>query len=270
MAELRELAKLLGDGRDAVLEEWMEELAEELPDRRIEPLRAEAAEILDLLVAHLGEAHDRWEETTDELSAIGRSRVAAGYATSETITLMSTLRQVVLRRAAALEDTDALRRLSRQLDAFLEVMVEAYVQARDVVIARQRDDLLELSTPTVQLWDGVVAVPLVGTLDSRRAIAVMESLLKKIAETKSPIAIIDITGVPTVDTLVAQHILRTAAAARLTGAHCILCGIRPQIAQTMIELGIELGGVETRADLAAAFAAALEHRGLRVESAANG
>ncbi|MGZ4262003.1 MAG: STAS domain-containing protein, partial [Solirubrobacteraceae bacterium] len=137
-------------------------------------------------------------------------------------------------------------------------------KSREAVIARQQRELIELSTPVVKLWDGVVAVPLIGTLDSERTQIVMESLLERIVETNSTMAIIDITGVPTVDTLVAQHLLKTVAAARLMGADCVISGIRPQIAQTIVHLGLTLSEVTTKATMADAIAHALDARGLRI------
>ena len=136
-----------------------------------------------------------------------------------------------------------------------------YRQSREAIIARQQQELLELSTPVVQLWDGVLAVPLIGTLDSARTQMVMENLLQRIVETRSAIAIVDITGVPLVDTLVAQHLLKTVAAARLMGADCLISGIRPQIAQTIVHLGVNLGNVTTKATLADALAVALQKTG---------
>ena len=141
---------------------------------------------------------------------------------------------------------------------------ESYQKAREEVIARQQQELLELSTPVVQLWDGVLALPLIGTLDSARTQVVMESLLQRIVETGATIAIIDITGVPTVDTLVAQHLLKTVSAARLMGADCIISGIRPQIAQTIVHLGVDLGDVTTKASLQSALAIALNRLGLTI------
>jgi rsbT co-antagonist protein RsbR len=138
---------------------------------------------------------------------------------------------------------------------------EAYQISREEVIRRQQQELLELSTPVVKLWDGILALPLIGTLDSARTQVVMESLLQKIVETGSDVAIIDITGVPTVDTLVAQHLLKTVTAARLMGAECIISGIRPQIAQTIVHLGVQLGDVTTKSNLADAFAVALKRSG---------
>ncbi len=142
--------------------------------------------------------------------------------------------------------------------------IEEYQRGRDAVIQRQQQELIELSTPVVKLWDGVLAVPLIGTLDSERTQVVMESLLERIVETNSTMAIIDITGVPTVDTLVAQHLLKTVAAARLMGADCIISGIRPQIAQTIVHLGLTLSEVTTKATMADAIALALDRAGFRI------
>jgi rsbT co-antagonist protein RsbR len=142
--------------------------------------------------------------------------------------------------------------------------MQTFQKSREAVIARQQEDLLELSTPVVKLWDGILALPMIGTLDSARTQVVMESLLQRIVETGSEVAIIDITGVPTVDTLVAQHLLKTVAAIRLMGAECIISGIRPQIAQTIVHLGVELRGVTTKASLADALAVALDRSGLMV------
>ena len=141
---------------------------------------------------------------------------------------------------------------------------EEYQKGREAVIARQQRELIELSTPVVKLWDGVVAVPLIGTLDSERTQIVMESLLERIVDTNSTMAIIDITGVPTVDTLVAQHLLKTVAAARLMGADRVISGIRPQIAQTIVHLGLTLSEVTTKATMADAIAHALDRSGLRI------
>jgi rsbT co-antagonist protein RsbR len=146
--------------------------------------------------------------------------------------------------------------------------VELYQESREEVIARQQQEMMELSTPVVQLWDGILALPLIGSLDSARTQVVMENLLQEIVNLGAAIAIIDITGVPTVDTLVAQHLLKAVAAARLMGADCIISGIRPQIAQTIVHLGVDLGDVVTKATLADAFALALKRNGLSVTKAA--
>jgi rsbT co-antagonist protein RsbR len=142
--------------------------------------------------------------------------------------------------------------------------VKSFQKTREEVIGRQQEEMLELSTPVVKLWDGVIALPMIGTLDSARTQIVMESLLQRLVDTGSEIAIIDITGVPTVDTLVAQHLLKTVTAIRLMGAECIISGIRPQIAQTIVHLGIDLQGITTKATLADALAVALKQVGLTV------
>ena len=157
-----------------------------------------------------------------------------------------------------------LLNVGRLLDHLGLFTTEVFLRGRERVIARQQEDMLELSTPVVKLWDGVLALPMIGTLDSARTQVVMESLLERIVETGAEVAIIDITGVPTVDTLVAQHLLKTVTAARLMGADCIISGIRPQIAATIVHLGVELQDVVTKATLADAFAIALKRAGLSV------
>jgi rsbT co-antagonist protein RsbR len=154
--------------------------------------------------------------------------------------------------------------VSLLLDRLGLYTTEVHQKAREGVIRHQQQEILELSTPVVKLWEGVVAVPLIGTLDSERTQVVMESLLAMIVETGSTVAIIDITGVPTVDTLVAQHLIKTVAAARLMGAECIISGIRPQIAQTIVHLGIDLQGVQTKASMADAITVALARLGFRI------
>jgi rsbT co-antagonist protein RsbR len=153
---------------------------------------------------------------------------------------------------------------TRMLDSLGLYTTESYQKTREDVISRQQQEMLELSTPVVMLWDGILALPLIGTLDSARTQVVMENLLQRIVDTGSSIAILDITGVPTVDTLVAQHLLKTVAAARLMGADCIISGIRPQIAQTIVHLGVDLNSVTTKATLADAFGVALKRLGLAV------
>jgi rsbT co-antagonist protein RsbR len=165
---------------------------------------------------------------------------------------------------------DEIWTATQLLDKLGLFTTEAYQKSREEVIGVQQQELLELSTPVVRLWEGVLALPLIGTLDSQRTQVVMESLLEKIVQTGSDIAIIDITGVPVVDTQVAQHLLKTVSAARLMGADCIISGIRPQIAQTIVHLGVELGSVVTKSTLADAFAVALKRRGLTVQKLKNG
>jgi rsbT co-antagonist protein RsbR len=213
---------------------------------------------------------EEWEEVRALLSDVSRSRARQGYSPSETATFVFSLKQPLFTRLRASAGRDPERlavglwEVTELVDKLGLYTTEAFQKGREDVITSQQQELLELSTPVVTLWDGVLALPLIGTLDSARTQVVMESLLGKIVETGSGIAIIDITGVPTVDTLVAQHLLKTIAAARLMGAECILSGIRPQIAQTIVHLGVELGDVVTKATLAGAFAVALERLSLTV------
>jgi rsbT co-antagonist protein RsbR len=211
-----------------------------------------------------------WEPARDALSGISRTRAAKGFTPTETATFVFSLKHPVFERLQQEFNTDAkilsseLWNATQILDQLGLFTFDAYTKAREEVISRQRRDLLELSTPVIQLWDGILALPLIGTLDSARTQVVMESLLQTIVQTGSTIAIIDITGVPTVDTLVAQYLLKTIAAARLMGADCIVSGVRPQIAQTIVHLGVELGDVSTKATLADAFRLALGRTGRTV------
>jgi rsbT co-antagonist protein RsbR len=217
-----------------------------------------------------------WNEVRGVLSDVTRSRARLGFSPSETATFVFSLKQPLFARmrVEAGRDPEALANavwtVTELIDRLGLYATEVHQKSREEVITSQAQELLELSTPVVQLWDGVLALPLIGTLDSARTQVVMESLLGKIVETGSGIAIIDITGVPTVDTLVAQHLLKTIAAARLMGAECILSGIRPQIAQTIVHLGVELGDVVTKATLAGAFAVALDRLRLAIAPRAGG
>lgn len=211
-----------------------------------------------------------WSGIRNVVSDIARSRVRRGFSASETATFVFSLKQPLFERLQeALRDDPAKLSietwtLSSLLDRLGLLVTETYQKAREEVITRQQEEMLELSTPVVELWDGILALPLIGTLDSARTQVVMETLLQRIVDTGSTIAIIDITGVPTVDTLVAQHLLKTVAAARLMGAECIISGIRPQIAQTIVHLGVDLEDVATKATLADAFKVALRRNALAV------
>jgi rsbT co-antagonist protein RsbR len=211
-----------------------------------------------------------WESTRDMLTGLSAARARQGSTPSETAMFVFSLKQALFNclRASLAGDpkalVDEIWTATVLIDRLGLFTVEAYQRSREDVIARQQQEMLELSTPVVQLWDGVLALPLIGTLDSERTQIVMESLLQKIVDTGAAIAIIDITGVPAVDTLVAQHLLKTVAAARLMGADCIISGIRPQIAQTIVHLGVELGNVVTKATVADAFAIALQRTGAAV------
>jgi rsbT co-antagonist protein RsbR len=211
-----------------------------------------------------------WTPVREFLSSFSASRAKAGFTPTETASFIFSLKQPVfdaLRQELG-QDANALAsetwRATELLDALGLLTAEAFQKSREDMISRQQAELLELSTPVVQLWDGILALPLIGTLDSSRTQVVMQNLLDAIVKTRSDFAIIDITGVPVVDTLVAQHLLKTVAAARLMGAECLISGIRPQIAQTIIHLGVDLAGVITKATLADAFGIAMRRLGYTV------
>ncbi|MFK3736677.1 STAS domain-containing protein [Massilia sp. TN1-12] len=214
--------------------------------------------------------HRAWDEVRDLLSEISSARAKNGSTPSETATFVFSLKQPLFAhlRAGFDGDAEALADASWTITTLLDKLglytIESFQRTRDQIIVRQQQELLELSTPVVKLWDGILALPLIGTLDSARTQVVMENILQKIVDTGASIAIIDITGVPTVDTLVAQHLMKTIAAARLMGADCIISGIRPQIAQTIVHLGVNLEDVMTKATLADAFVVALERTGTAV------
>ncbi|WP_369191664.1 STAS domain-containing protein [Streptomyces sp. R08] len=207
---------------------------------------------------------EHMSEVRAHLTELSRNRARQGFSPSETAVSVFALKRVlepVLERGTA-DDVRAYLRLSRILDSLGLFTIETYTQTRDELITAQAEQLLELSTPVVRLWDGVIAVPLVGTLDSARTQVVMEKLLQALVDTGSEQAIIDITGVPAVDTQVAQHLLKTIVAARLMGAECTVSGISPQIAQTIVALGIEFDGIVTKASLADALKLALRRSGV--------
>ena len=212
-----------------------------------------------------------WSEVKSQLAELSRSRALSGFSPVETATFVFSLKQPLFSRLSKelKSDPQALAdemwNATVLLDRLGLYTTELYQKSRESVIDRQQQELLELSTPVVELWDDIVALPLVGTLDSNRTQIVMETLLQKIVQTGASIAIIDITGVPTVDTLVAQHLLKTVAATRLMGADCIISGIRPQIAQTIVHLGVNLGEVTTKATLADAFLVALKRTGSSIQ-----
>jgi rsbT co-antagonist protein RsbR len=211
-----------------------------------------------------------WSQTREFLSDLTRDQARQGATPSEVATFIFSLKEIVFRllQTETGKDpeiiTQEIWHTSRILDQLGLMTTEVALKAREEVIARQQVEMLELSTPVVKLWDGILALPLIGTLDSERTQVVMESLLEEIVRSSAAIAIIDITGVPTVDTLVAQHLLKTVAAARLMGAECIISGIRPQIASTIVHLGVDLGDVVTKATLADAFQIALRRNQMAV------
>ena len=240
-------------------------------------LRQQSADFLGLLQEAIqsGNLNDikapEWTSLREMLGSVSRSRTVQGFTSSETATFVLSFKQPLFTRLRdeigkdAETLTDEFWTANILLDKLGLYTTEVYQKSREEIIGRQKMELLELSTPVVKLWDGILALPLIGILDSARTQIVMESLLQRIVETGSSVAIIDITGVPTVDTLVAQHLLKTVAAARLMGADCIISGIRPQIAQTIVHLGVTLGDVVTKATLADAFMVALQRVGLAVK-----
>lgn len=237
-------------------------------------LRDQSAEFLTLLARALESGTDvgqsGWSAVREFLDSLSRSRARQGFTPSETATFILSLKGPLFDRALRDygQDATALASVSWESTTVLDKLglytTEVYQKGREEVIGRHQQEMLELSTPVVQLWRGILALPLIGTLDSARTQVVMENLLEQIVATGAGMAIIDITGVPTVDTLVAQHLLKTVAAARLMGADCIISGIRPQIAQTIVHLGVDLGQVITKATLADAFAIALRRNGMMV------
>jgi rsbT co-antagonist protein RsbR len=214
--------------------------------------------------------HRSWDEVRDLLTEISSTRAKNGSTPAETATFVFSLKQALFSQMTIAFANDALAlaaaswSVSLLLDKLGLYTIEVFQKAKDQIIVRQQQELLELSTPVVKLWNGILALPLIGTLDSARTQVVMENILQKIVDTGAVIAIIDITGVPMVDTLVAQHLMKTIAAARLMGADCIISGIRPQIAQTIVHLGVNLEDVITKATLADAFLVALERTGTSV------
>jgi rsbT co-antagonist protein RsbR len=208
-----------------------------------------------------------WAPVREFLTDLSSARAKGGYTSSETASFIFSMKQPLFEalRQEIGSNPDALAaetwRATELLDSLGLLTTESFQKTREQVISRQQQELLELSTPVVQLWDGILALPLIGTLDSARTQVVMQNLLDAIVKTRSDYAIIDITGVPVVDTLVAQHLLKTVAAARLMGAECMISGIRPQIAQTIIHLGVDLSDVITKATLADAFSLTLRRAG---------
>lgn len=278
--EASQIPTTLEKYRDDILQEWMREQTSPSAIRprliNEEELKSQCTEFLTLLVdaTRNNEQMDPlapvFTNTRDMLARLSRTQGEKGFTPSETATFVFSLKRPLfarLRKELA-HDAAALFRevwmATELLDRLGLYTTEVHQKAREAVIARQQAEMLELSTPVVKLWEGVLALPLIGTLDSNRTQVVMESLLQQIVETASEVAIIDITGVPTVDTLVAQHLMKTVAAARLMGVDCIISGVRPQIAQTIVHLGVGLGEIPTKATLAAAFKLALRIMGSTV------
>lgn len=239
----------------------------------------QSTELLDALAAavaadDLNVTAGGYAEVHRVLADLSATHVRLGHTPSETATAVFCLKDAILELLRSSSGNglqpDQLADIDRLVQALGLVTFDAYVRGRELVIRNQHEELLELSTPVVKLWDGVLALPLIGTLDSQRTQMVMENLLAAVVENDARIAIIDITGVPTVDTLVAQHLLKTVAAARLMGAECVISGIRPHIAQTIVSLGVELGEVITKPSMAGAFEVALRRLGYGIQHNAPG
>ncbi|HZI78841.1 MAG TPA: STAS domain-containing protein [Vicinamibacterales bacterium] len=268
-------ADILRNDTTGLLADWMSELSassdNRISDRDVE---GQASEFLKL-VASASEANadvmsSDWAPVRSFLDDVSRTRAMQGFSAQETATFVFSLKKPLFERIRRATEKDAVA-LAEETWAATELIdtlgmhtVKAFQKSREEIIIRQQEEMLELSTPVVKLWDGIIALPMIGTLDSARTQIVMESLLRRIVEIGAEIAIIDITGVPTVDTLVAQHLLKTVTAIRLMGADCIISGIRPQIAQTIVHLGVDLQGVTTKSTLADALAIALQRTGQTV------
>jgi rsbT co-antagonist protein RsbR len=261
------MADYLRDHRDKVVARWTELVVTGLRGRTsADEARRELGDLYSLIIRVLSSADDHaageLRATLDELS---RSRARDGFTPSETALSVFSLKDAVYELVADTADlVPEYLAFSRMIDDLGLRTFESYSAAREQIIADQSTAMMELSTPVVRLWDGIIAVPLVGTLDSARTQLVMEKLLDTLVAAEASHAVIDITGVPTVDTEVAQHLLKTVSAARLLGAECTISGIRPQVAQTIVSLGIEFGDIATKATLADALALALRQAGLKV------
>ena len=266
------MAAFLRDHQDKIVGRWSELVVAGVRGRSsVVEARGELEDIYSLVVAVLsgpGESGPD-EQARVELRAVltefSRSRARGGFTPSETALGLFSLKEAVYEQIAdSAELMPEFLAFSRLIDDLGLYTFESYATARERIITDQATSMLELSTPVVRLWDGIIAVPLVGTLDSARTQLVMEKLLETLVATGADHAVLDITGVPTVDTEVAQHLLKTVNAARLLGAECTVSGIRPQVAQTIVSLGIEFGDIATKATLADALAHALARAGLKV------
>jgi rsbT co-antagonist protein RsbR len=273
--QIASLADLLNEREPEILSDWMT-LQRAAATRRSDlisdaDLHREAREFLGAFRRGVasGQLDDilgsGWEQARAVLADLSRSRARLGFTPSETATFVFSLKQPLFRALAEVAAVEEVWQSTLLLDRLGLFTTEVFLKTREEVIQKQQREMLELSTPVVKLWEGILALPLIGTLDSERTQVVMENLLRSIVDSGAAIAIIDITGVPTVDTLVAQHLLKTVAAARLMGAECIISGIRPQIAATIVHLGVDLNSVATKATLADAFILALRRTGQTIQ-----
>ncbi|KAF2394617.1 STAS domain-containing protein [Pseudomonas frederiksbergensis] len=277
----RNTLEAIKNNQTQLLANWTNSLEASGATRNIKELdlKQQTSDFLHLIISGLDQGNSQnvaapgWDEIRQFLEKLSNSRAQLGQDSQQTASFIFALKGPLftLLQAHYRDDpaqlAEQLWEISELLDALGMHTIRTFQKSREAVIKRQQEELLELSTPVVKLWDGVLALPMIGTLDSQRTQVVMESLLQRIVDTGSEIAIIDITGVPTVDTLVAQHLLKTVTAIRLMGADCIISGVRPQIAQTIVHLGLDLQGVVTKANLADALKLALTRLGLTVNKA---
>jgi rsbT co-antagonist protein RsbR len=276
---MNELAEILSKNEDKIRAEWIRSMSKSVQRADLmgkAELDEQCRALLGAIVQGLKTSGPTdvstsgWSTARELLQDISASRARQGFSSVEVATFVLSLKQpmftTIREELGKNQDKllDTIWVATELLDRLALITTEAFLAAREGLISRQQQELLELSTPVVKLWDGILALPIIGTLDSARTQVVMESLLQTVVATNSKYAIIDITGVPTVDTLVAQHLLKTITAARLMGAECIISGIRPQIAQTIVHLGINLEDVVTKAKLSDAFALALARSGRTV------
>ncbi|WP_114941769.1 STAS domain-containing protein [Mucilaginibacter endophyticus] len=278
-----EITKILKKSQAALLERWMKNqladmgLREDLMSN--EDLRAESEELINALVKSLNEKNlsepgsSDFDHVIEILGGISISRARQGFSPRETGLSIISLKEALIELLQESvtdpkELVDISLKLHRLMDSFVITTFETFIKGREEVILRQTDEISEISTPVIRVWEGILALPIIGTLDSARTQVVMESLLTEIVESGSSVAILDISGVPTVDSLVAQHLLKTVSATRLMGAECIISGIRPEIAQTIVHLGIDLSEIVTKATLASALLYAFKTLRLEVRKPA--
>lgn len=263
-----ESIKIFQKKKAAILEKWLtlqleeDGLREDLMSNA--DLRIQSEELLSSLIDNLSDSNIDQPQSTDFetvveiLSSISISRAKQGYTPRETGSFIYSLKEALLKTLSEeMKDPANLYKqsmtINKTMDSFAIATFETFIKGREEVILRQTDEITEISTPVIQVWDGIVALPIIGTLDSARTQVVMENLLQAIVETESRIAILDISGVPAVDSLVAQHLIKTVSATRLMGAECIISGIRPEIAQTVVHLGIDLSHIITKSTLESAL-----------------
>ena len=281
---MNDLAEIISQNADSIRQEWIGDMSKALQRSDLitkGELEEQSRAILDALVSGVRTSGPTnidgagWDTARELLRDLSASRARQGFTPIDVATFVLSLKRPLFAtiRTKSSGDQNALFQMiwaaTELLDRLALITTESYMAAREELIGRQQEELLELSTPVVKLWEGILALPVIGTLDSSRTQVVMENLLQTVVATNSKYAIIDITGVPTVDTLVAQHLLKTITAARLMGAECIISGVRPQIAQTIVHLGINLEDVITKAKLSDAFALALQRSGRMVVKMSN-